>query len=156
MHEVARERELAPAAEREAVDRRDDRDGQRLERDAERVVGRGGRALAVPAVGPGLHELHVVVAEAPEEPLGAVQGPRVVVLVERPGGDVDDVGQGGEHGAVERLGDGRGPHHGDLAAGAEDEDAEAEAAAGEEDGLVLGDLGRRAGRAHYENFLALF
>ena len=64
------------------------------------------RLVALAAVGPALDQLEVVVAEAPEERLGALEGAGVVVAVEGRGGLVDQVGQAGEHGPVERLGDG--------------------------------------------------
>ena len=52
-------------------------------------------SLALAAVGPALDQLEVVVAEAPEERLGALQGPGVVVALEGGGGLVDQVGQAG-------------------------------------------------------------
>ena len=60
-------------------------------------------APAPSCVGPVLHELEVVVAERPEVRLGALEGPGVVVALERGGGFVDQVGQPHEHRAVERL-----------------------------------------------------
>ncbi len=58
-----------------------------------------------PRVGAALHQLEVVVAEAPEEPLGAIERARVVVGVERRRRVRDQRGEAGEHRAVERLGD---------------------------------------------------
>ena len=57
------------------------------------------------AVGARLHQLDVVVAERPEERLRDLEGPRVVVGLERGGGLVDDVGEAGQQRPVERLGD---------------------------------------------------
>ena len=65
-------------------------------------VGAGRVAL----VGPGLDQLHVVVGERPEPRLSAFQGPRVIEVLEGPGGFVDQVGQAGQHGPVQRVGDG--------------------------------------------------
>ena len=59
------------------------------ERQLERGLGRRGGRLALVAVGPALHQLEVVVAEAPEERLGALERPGVVVALERGGGLVD-------------------------------------------------------------------
>ena len=58
---------------------------QHVERQPQRGD-RAGRALgAVRAVGALLHELEVVVGEAPEEPLEQVERPRVLVVLERRG-----------------------------------------------------------------------
>ena len=70
--------------------------------------GRGGLlvldALAVRAA---LDQLDVVVAERPEERLGALERAGVVVALEGVGGALHHVGERGEHRAVERLGDRR-------------------------------------------------
>ena len=55
------------------------------------------------AVGPVLDQLEVVVAERPEVGLGQLEGAGVVVVLERRGGLGDDLGQGGQLGAVERV-----------------------------------------------------
>ena len=68
--------------------------------------------VAALAVGALLDQLDVVVAEPPEERLGALERPGVVVVVERRGRLVDDVGELGEQRPVERLGD-----RGDVAGG---------------------------------------
>ena len=60
--------------------------------------------VAPRAVGAALDQLDVVVAEPPEEGLGALQRPRVVERLEAGGGLFDHAGQAGEHGPVERLG----------------------------------------------------
>ena len=62
------------------------------------------RGRVAVAVGADLDQLEVVVAEAPEERLGALERPGVVEGVERRGGVVDQRGQIGEHRPVERLG----------------------------------------------------
>ena len=59
------------------------------------------------AVGPGLDQLEVVVAEGPEEGLGPLEGPGVVVVLEGGGGLVDHLGQAGQHGPVDGGGDRR-------------------------------------------------
>ena len=63
-----------------------------VERRAQRRPGR-----VVAAVGPLLHQLDVVVAERPEEPLGDLERRRVVVPVERRRGRRDHSGQFGQH-----------------------------------------------------------
>ena len=57
------------------------------------------------AVGAALDQLEVVVAEAPEEPLGPLERARVVVALERRRRVVDQRGEAREHRAVERFGD---------------------------------------------------
>ena len=63
---------------------------QRRERDAQRDRGRARVGVADLAVRAALHQLDVVVAEPPEEPLGALERPGVVVRVERGGRVVDE------------------------------------------------------------------
>ena len=75
----------------------------------------------VGAVGAVLDQLEVVVAERPEERLGQLQRAGVVVRLERRGRLLDDVGQAGEHRAVERLGDQRRVQGERLVGGAERE-----------------------------------
>ena len=58
--------------------------------------------VARAAVRAALHELDVVVAERPEEPLGALERTRVVERLERGGRVVDEVGERGEQRPVER------------------------------------------------------
>ena len=60
---------------------------------------------AVFAIGPGLDQLQVVVAEEPEERLGLVQGRGVIVRLERRGAVGDRVRQPGQHGPVQGLAD---------------------------------------------------
>ena len=63
----------------------------------------GGRSLT--AVCPFLDQLDVVVAEAPEEGLGDLEGAGVVVRLERFRRAGDDPGELGQQRAVDRLGD---------------------------------------------------
>ena len=74
---------------------------QRREGEGEGPVGRRCAFLALAAVGPALDQLEVVVAEGPEEGLGALQGAGVVVVLEAGGRLLDHVGQPPEHGPVE-------------------------------------------------------
>src|SRR5690606_31363285 len=74
------------------------------QRSVERRTGRRG-AGALALVRAALHEREVVVAEAPEEVLGALEGAGPVEVLERRGGLVDELCQRGEHRTVERLGD---------------------------------------------------
>ncbi len=48
----------------------------------QRGVGRGGRRLAVIAIAPRLHELEIVVAERPEERLGALEHASVLIVLQ--------------------------------------------------------------------------
>ena len=75
----------------------------------QRRPGRGGARLGRIAVGAGLDQLQVVVAERPEERLGALEGPGVVVPLERRGGLRHHPGQPAEHGPVDRGGHRLGP-----------------------------------------------
>ena len=76
---------------------------QRRQRQLERGPRRGLARRVGVAVGPLLDQLEVVVAERPEERLGALERPGVVVAVERLGGLGDEAPQRGQHGQVERL-----------------------------------------------------
>ena len=72
---------------------------------AQRGPGRS-RPAAPVAVRPALDQLEVVVAERPEERLGALEGPGVVVRLERRGGAATTTSASrAEHGLVERLAD---------------------------------------------------
>src|SRR5918996_4545068 len=78
---------------------------QHVERETERRDGRAGGLVPVRPVRAALHELDVVVGEPPEEPLGDVERPLMLVLLERLGGLVDDLRQSLQHRAVEGVGD---------------------------------------------------
>ena len=67
---------------------------QGRQRELQRGLGRPRRGSSpCDAVGPALDQLEVVVAELPEERLGALERPGVVVAVEGGGGVVDQLGQ---------------------------------------------------------------
>ena len=55
------------------------------------------------AVGPGLDQLDVVIAEEPEELLGEVKRPRVLVSLERRGALPGHRREPAEHGQVQRI-----------------------------------------------------
>ena len=67
-------------------------------------AGAGAGSAGVVAVGAVLHQLHVVVGEVPEEPLGAFQGPCVVEGLEGLGGAVEQFAEVGQQRPVDRLG----------------------------------------------------
>src|SRR6266511_2615884 len=71
----------------------------------ERLACRACAALAGCAVRALLHELEVIVAEVPEEPLGRVEGAFVVVALERARRVDDEAAQLVQQGPVEGLGD---------------------------------------------------
>ena len=73
------------------------------ERRPERSVRRRRRLLVAPAVAAPLHELHVVVAEPPEERLRMLERARVVVAVERVRRGLDRLREPPQHRDVERL-----------------------------------------------------
>ena len=77
---------------------------RRLLRDT--AAGFGSVAFAaLLAIAPSLHELEVVVAEAPEERLCALQRPRVVVRFERGSGALYERGQAANHRAIDGCDD---------------------------------------------------
>src|SRR6266540_4779511 len=71
---------------------------------AQRRHGRCGRVRAARPVRPSLDQLQIVVAEAPEEALGHLEGPSMVVRGERAGGLLDGLGELTQHRSIERLG----------------------------------------------------
>ena len=71
----------------------------------QRRLGGGGTRVAGVAVGAGLDQLEVVVAERPEEGLGALERTGVVVPLEGGGGLVDHLRQAAEQRPVDRRGD---------------------------------------------------
>ena len=93
-----------------SVDKRQVRREQPLQhatgRRSMRGVRRSGRGLAEIAVAARLHQLEVVVAEIPEERLGVLQHPRVVVVVLEPLGRLaHEAGEIRQQPDVERMGD---------------------------------------------------
>src|SRR5699024_7001137 len=76
---------------------------ERVYRGAEGEARRCGPGIV--AVGPGLDQLQVVIAEVPEKGLGALQSTGVVESLEGGGGLLHEFGQGVKHRAVEGVGD---------------------------------------------------
>ena len=75
------------------------------EQGREREPERRDRRSPVAAVGAALHELEVVVGEAPEEAFGHLERAGVLVALERAGGLVDRLGEPFQHRSVERIAD---------------------------------------------------
>src|SRR5947207_9176935 len=89
-------------------------------RELERATSRQGADVVAGAIGTLLHELDVIVAEAPEELLGPLQSARVVVSLERAARVLDQVYKRSEHRPVE-FGRGRSARDRGVTADAERE-----------------------------------
>ncbi|MCB5293707.1 hypothetical protein BJQ90_03165 [Arthrobacter sp. SO3] len=76
---------------------------QRVQARCQRCQDGGLLGIARGTVGAVLNELHVVIGEMPEEALGDLQRPGVVVVLERLRGLLDHVGELGQHGPVQGV-----------------------------------------------------